>query len=63
MRAGDRIPGLICWESHADPADTPGLEMIAEGNKWSLGTEMGKWTATIFESPIENIVFNASAIS
>ncbi len=29
MRAGDRIPGLIGWEWHGDPATIPGLEIVA----------------------------------
>ena len=62
MKAGDKIPGLIGWESHDDPAKIPGLEVVAEGNKWSGGTILGHWAATIFEAPKGNIVFNASTI-
>lgn len=62
MKAGDKIPGLVGWESHGDPAKIPGLQVIAEGTKWSAGTIPGKWAATIFEGPKGNIVFNASTI-
>jgi hypothetical protein len=62
MKAGDKIPGLVGWESHGDPAKIPGLEVIAEGNKWGNGTKLGKWAATIFEGPKGNIIFNASTI-
>lgn len=62
MKAGDKIPGLIGWESHGDPADIPGLEVVAEGNKWSAGINVGQWSATIFEGPKGNIIFNASTI-
>lgn len=62
MKAGDKIPGLVGWESHGDPAEIPGLEVIAEGNKWGGGTNLGKWAATIFEGPKGNTIFNASTI-
>ncbi len=62
MKAGDKISGLVGWESHDDPANIPGLEVVAEGNVWSDGTNLGHWAATIFEGPKGNIVFNASTI-
>src|SRR4029453_10746300 len=36
MKADDRIPGLIGWEWHGDPADIPGLEIVATGPKHSV---------------------------
>ncbi|MEO5999435.1 MAG: N,N-dimethylformamidase beta subunit family domain-containing protein, partial [Chitinophagaceae bacterium] len=30
MKKGDKIPGLVGWEHHGDPAKIPGLEVIAE---------------------------------
>lgn len=62
MKVGDKITGLVGWESHGDPAKIPGLEVVAEGNKWSGGTMLGQWAATIFEGSKGNIVFNASTI-
>ena len=31
MQAGEAIPGVIGWEYHGDPADIPGLEIVARG--------------------------------
>jgi hypothetical protein len=31
MKKGDRIPGLIGWEWHGDPAPIPGLQIVATG--------------------------------
>ncbi|MDA0835343.1 MAG: hypothetical protein O3A29_18865 [Planctomycetota bacterium] len=62
MKKGDRIPGLIGWEFHGDPADIPGLEVVGEGNVLSWGETPGKWAATIYPGPQGNFVFNASTI-
>ncbi|MFN0078048.1 MAG: N,N-dimethylformamidase beta subunit family domain-containing protein [Prosthecobacter sp.] len=63
MKQGDSIPGLVGWEFHGDP-DTAreGLEVIAAGNVWSGGSRLGKYAATVFEGPKQNIVFNATTI-
>ncbi len=37
VKKGDRIPGLIGWEYHGDPARIPGLEVVAEGTAWVGG--------------------------
>ena len=37
MKQGDSIPGLVGWEFHGDPADIPGLEVVAEGIALSGG--------------------------
>src|SRR5262249_116104 len=29
MKKGDRIPGLVGWEFHGEPANIPGLEVVA----------------------------------
>ncbi len=50
MKKGDRIPGLVGWEFHGEPADIPGLEVVAEGPTWTGGDDKG------------NLVFNASTI-
>ena len=62
MRAGDRIPGLVGWEHHGDPADLPGLEVVAEGLVWAGGVTPSEYTATIFPGPKGNLVFNAATI-
>ena len=63
MKAGDRIPGLVGWEYHGDPAtDLPGLEVIAEGTAWVSEITPQRWTATIYPGPKGNFVFNASTI-
>jgi hypothetical protein len=73
MRKGDRVPGLVGWEYHGEPADIPGLEVVGEGAVVSepefapaavkaLGTRVGRWTATIYPGPRGNFVFNAATI-
>jgi hypothetical protein len=62
MKKGDFVPGLVGWEFHANPADIPGLEVVAEGTALSGGTRPVKWTATIYPGPKKNYVFNASTI-
>jgi hypothetical protein len=62
MRRGDRIPGLIGWEYHGDPARISGLEVVAEGVAWVGGQVPQKWTATYYPGPSGNFVFNASTI-
>ena len=37
MKKGDRIPGLVGWEFHGEPADIPGLEVVAEGTTLTGG--------------------------
>lgn len=62
MKKGDRVEGLIGWEFHGDPADIPGLEIVAEGDALSGGTVPSHWTSTIYPGPKKNIVFNAATI-
>jgi len=62
VKKGDRIPGLIGWEYHGNPADIPGLEVVAEGTAWVGGVKPQQWTATIYPGPKGNFVFNASTI-
>ena len=62
MRQGDAIPGLIGWEWHGDPAPIRGLEVVATGPTQSApGTPNGgTYTATVYEGPRGNVVFNAA---
>jgi len=63
MKAGDRVPGLVGWEYHGDPAlDTPGLEVVASGTAWVGGLTPQRWAATVYTGPRGNVVFNASTI-
>jgi hypothetical protein len=62
MQAGDRIPGLIGWEWHGDPAKIPGLEVVATGPTQTAPDKPngGTYTATVYPGPQGNIVFNAA---
>jgi hypothetical protein len=62
LEEGDGIPGLIGWEFHGDPADIPGLQVVAEGETINSGGEKNHWTATLYPGPKTNWVFNASTI-
>jgi N,N-dimethylformamidase beta subunit-like protein len=62
MKKGDRIPGLVGWEFHGEPADIPGLEIVAEGPTWTGGDAESHYTATVYPGPRGNLVFNASTI-
>ncbi len=62
MKLGERIPGLIGWEYHGDPANIPGLEVVGEGTAWVGGETPQKWAATVYTGLKGNIVFNASSI-
>jgi hypothetical protein len=62
MKKGERIPGLVGWEFHGEPADIAGLEVVAEGDTYTGGDEKSHYTATIYPGPKGNFVFNASTI-
>jgi hypothetical protein len=62
MKKGDGIPGLVGWEFHGEPADLPGLEVVAEGETLTGGDTPSHYTATIYPGPKGNFVFNASTI-
>lgn len=62
MKKGERIPGLVGWEFHGEPAAIPGLEVVAEGPTWTGGDAESHYTATIYPGPKGNFVFNASTI-
>ncbi len=62
MKVGDRIAGLIGWETHADPAKIPGLQIVAAGPTQSAPGILngGQYTATVYPGPKDNFVFNAA---
>ncbi len=63
MKQGERIAGLIGWEYHGDPPrDLPGLEILGSGTAFVGGVKPQKWSATIYNGPKGNFVFNASTI-
>ena len=63
VKNGDRIPGLVGWEMHGEPAtDIPGLTIVAEGLATNAGNEKAHWTATTYPGPKGNHVFNAATI-
>lgn len=62
IQQGESIPGLIGWEYHGQPADIPGLEVVAAGTAWQGGRNPQQWAATIYPGPQGNFVFNASTI-
>ncbi len=62
MKKGNRIPGLVGWEFHGEPANIAGLEVVAEGPTWTGDERQSHYTATIYPGPKGNLVFNASTI-
>ena len=62
VKAGESIPGLIGWEYHGQPAEIPGLEVVAAGTAFQGGVNPQQWTATIYPGPKGNFVFNAATI-
>lgn len=62
MKKGDRIRGLVGWEFHGDPADIPGLEVVASGQTVNGGDQMATYTATVYPGLKGNHVFNAATI-
>src|SRR5262249_53575683 len=57
-----RVPGLVGWEHHGDPADIAGLEVVAAGKTWTGGDQESHYEATIYPGPKGNTVFNAATI-
>ena len=62
MKKGDKIPGLVGWEHHGDPADIPGLEVVAEGETINTTNAKSQYTATVYPGGKGNWVFNAATI-
>lgn len=61
MVLGDRVPGLVGWEYHGDPAPIPGLEIVSEGpTRHPRG--QGHYSTTVYRGPAGNTVFNAATI-
>lgn len=62
MKKGDKIPGLVGWEHHGDPAKISGLEVVAEGTTTNGAEQKSYYTATVYPGPKGNWVFNAATI-
>jgi len=62
MKQGEKIPGLVGWEWHGNPANIPGLEVIATAPTQTKPGELngGVYTATVYPGPRGNFVFNAA---
>lgn len=62
---GDRIPGLIGWEYHGNPADIPGLEVVATADLWPKQHYTNPdqvHAAVVYPCDAGNWVFNAGTI-
>ena len=63
MKMGDSIKGLVGWEWHGAPRmDLPGMNVVAEGDATVKGRTVGHYTATLYDGPKDNLVFNAATI-
>ena len=63
MKKGDSVKGLVGWEWHGAPAmDLPGMQVVAEGETLINGKKPGHYTATVYDGPKGNIVFNCATI-
>lgn len=62
MKNGDSVAGLIGWEFHGEPADIPGLKVVAEGISTNGSNEQARWTSTLYPGPKGNWVFNSATI-
>ena len=63
MKKGDSIKGLLGWEWHGAPAmDLPGMSIVAEGDATVHGKNVGHYSATLYDGPKGNVVFNAATI-
>jgi hypothetical protein len=65
MKNGDHIPGLVGWEYHGEPADLPGLEVVAASKLAPFSKHSprdGNHAAVVFPCKKGNWVFNAGTI-
>ena len=63
MKKGDSIKGLLGWEWHGAPAmDLPGMNIVARGDATINGRTVGQYSATLYDGPKDNVVFNAATI-
>lgn len=63
MKKGDSVKGLLGWEWHGAPAmNLPGMNIVAEGDATINGKTVGQYSATLYDGPKDNVVFNAATI-
>jgi len=63
MKKGDSVKGLVGWEWHGAPAmDLPGMNIVASGDATINGRVVGQYSATLYDGPKDNVVFNAATI-
>jgi len=64
MKDGDAFEGLVGWEYHGQPADLPGLEIVAQAPlaPFSREPNAGTFAAVVFPGPKGNWIFNAGTI-
>ena len=63
MKKGDSIKNLLGWEWHGAPAmSLPGMQVVAEGDAIINSKKVGHYTATVYDGPKGNVVFNAATI-
>jgi hypothetical protein len=63
MKKGDSIKGLLGWEWHGAPAkELPGMTIVAEGDALIKGKKVGQYSATLYDGPKDNVIFNAATI-
>jgi hypothetical protein len=61
MKKGDSIAGLVGWESHGAVAEGRDVDVVAAGEvSGPYGT--GPYAATVYSTPLGNVVFNAATI-
>ncbi len=61
MKKGDSIAGLVGWESHGAVAEDRDVDVVAAGEV-SGPYGRGPYAATVYRSPLGNVVFNAATI-
>ena len=62
MHNGDSIAGLVGWETHGEPADIAGLEVVAAGTTTNSSQQVGPYASVVFPGPGGGLVFNAATI-
>jgi hypothetical protein len=63
MKKGESIKGLLGWEWHGAPAmDLPGMSIVAKGDATVNRKAVGHYSATLYDGPKNNVIFNAATI-